>query len=292
MSWVLSAFADEASERMAEQIRILNETGIDHVDLRLVDGINIVDLPLDHARRVQQDLESASISVGMYGSPIGKLDLADDPAQDLQRLEHLAKLRDIFGSNRVRLFSYFNQEAAESEESWKRGAFDRLIDAADRLDMVLFHENELNIYGDSVEHVMQMARELRASHPDRFKLIFDFDNFMQCGESIDAAWETLADHTDAIHLKESKRMPDGTHQHVPAGEGDGRIPEVLEDLARRGFDGPFTLEPHLARSKAVVATGPHGQANQSLGDMNPMELFAVAAKAAQSVMAGAQGQGG
>jgi sugar phosphate isomerase/epimerase len=37
---------------------------------------------------------------------------------------------------------------------------------------------------------------------------------------------------------------------VPAGEGDGEIPETISALCASGFDGFFSLEPHLASSGA------------------------------------------
>ena len=101
MKWKLSAFADEASDSLDGQIQALQEAGLDLIDLRNVDGVNIAALPLDHARRSQDKLQAAAIGVGMYGSPIGKLDIAEDFAIDLERLRHLAELKGIFGCPNV-----------------------------------------------------------------------------------------------------------------------------------------------------------------------------------------------
>jgi len=69
MPWTLSAFADEAGETLTEQIAALTEAQIDHVDLRNVDGFNIVELPLDHAETIRNKLQDVGIAVCMYGSP-------------------------------------------------------------------------------------------------------------------------------------------------------------------------------------------------------------------------------
>jgi len=286
MTWILSGFADEASESIDEQIETLAASKIDHIDLRCVDGINIVDLPLDHAEAVQKKLQAAGVSVCMYGSPIGKLNLADDLELDLKRLRHLGKLQSIFGARKVRIFSYYNREGAD-EAAWRKGSLDqlrKLVDLADELGLVLYHENELNIFGDYLRRVCVLRDELHKPHPDAFRLIFDFDNFNQCEENVWDNYLELRDHVGAIHLKESRRQADGSYQHVPVGEGDGHIPQILGDLAERGWEGPLTLEPHLARSAAVLATGPHGAANQSLSDLSPQECFVVAAQAAHKVI--------
>ncbi|MBI1369556.1 MAG: TIM barrel protein [Planctomycetes bacterium] len=287
MSWMLSAFADEASQKVDEQITTLLDAKIQYVDLRNVDGINIVELPLDHAKQVKTKLDASGISVCMYGSPIGKIDITDDFEIDRKRVRHLGELKKVFGASAVRLFSYFNKKGAD-EATWRRVSIERLTELAKMagdLGLILYHENEIGIYGGPVEKVCVLRDEVHAQSPDTFRLIFDFDNFNQNQEDVWADWLTLRDAIGAIHLKESKRQPDGSYQHVPAGEGDGRIPEVLADLAKRGWNGPLTLEPHLARSPAVVATGAHGSANASLADMSEMEVFQVAAKAARKLLA-------
>ena len=48
-----------------------------------------------------------------------------------------------------------------------------------------------------------------------------------------------------------------THRCVPAGEGDGQIPRLLDDAAANGYDGFCVLEPHLVVAEASYGfTGP------------------------------------
>lgn len=281
MSWNLSAFADEANEMVDQQIEALQRGGLKFVDLRMVDGVNIAEVPEDLAQKTAAKLADAGITVAMYGSPLGKIDISDDFEIDKAKLNHIGKISSILGAKMVRIFSYFNRNGA-SHADWQKVSLERLrelCDIAAKYDLVLYHENEREIYGDLVADVCVLRDQLRSNY-DNFKLIFDFDNFNQSGEDVWAAWEELRDATDAIHLKDSKKQPDGSFQHVPSGQGDGRIKEILADAAERGFDGPFTLEPHLARSKAVVATGPHGESNANLGDLSEMDAFHVAAETA------------
>jgi sugar phosphate isomerase/epimerase len=46
-----------------------------------------------------------------------------------------------------------------------------------------------------------------------------------------------------VHVKDALAS---SGQVVPAGEGDGQLPETLSALHDSGFDGFFSLEPHLA----------------------------------------------
>ncbi|MHC4996058.1 MAG: sugar phosphate isomerase/epimerase family protein [Planctomycetota bacterium] len=287
MRWTLSAFADEAGDTIDEQVAALVEAQIDHVDLRNLNGYNITNLPVDFASEVKAKLDEAGISVCMYGSPIGKIDIADDFELDVEKLKHLGEMKRIFGATCVRMFSYFNKASAPLDE-WRSVAVDRLLrlaDLAGELGLVLYHENELGIFGGPLEQVKVLRDEVHAKKPEQFKLIFDFDNYNQCGEDVWGNWLELRDTTGAIHIKESKRQDDGgLPMHVPAGQGDGYIAEIFADLAERGWDGPLTLEPHLGRSAGVVATGAHGQANQALADLSNNETFQIAAKAARELI--------
>ena len=68
MSWILSAFADEASESIDEQIRALTEAQLTHIDLRSVDGVNICELEFDdwvkaeRARRLLVNRSAAGLT--------------------------------------------------------------------------------------------------------------------------------------------------------------------------------------------------------------------------------------
>jgi sugar phosphate isomerase/epimerase len=287
MDWTLSAFADEASEKIDEQIDALRQAGIGHVDLRNVDGHNISALPLDLASQVAAKLQAADIRVGMYGTPIGKIDISDDFAVDQAKLSHIGALSKIFGSRNVRIFSYFNKKKAP-HDAWRTESLARmrkLCDQAAELGLVLYHENEKDVFGEQLRDVATLRDEIHRRHPGCFKMIFDSDNYNQAGNDVWTNWLELRDTTEAVHFKDSKKQPDGSFQHVPAGEGDGCYRRIIQDLAQRGWSGPMTLEPHLARSKAVLATGPHGKPNEKLSDLSTMQAFQIAAVAVKTLLA-------
>ncbi|MBC7805651.1 MAG: sugar phosphate isomerase/epimerase [Akkermansiaceae bacterium] len=282
MTSTLSAFTDEAGRTCEEQIASCQRAGLKFMDLRSVDGIGVTALPVEHAQVVRGKLDAAGIGVHMFGSPIGKIDIADPLETDLQKLRHLATLAPILGCRAVRMFSYYNKNksplAVWKSESMER--LSRLRAEAERHDLILFHENERHIFGDACANVEEIAG-LRNDH---FKLIFDFDNYNQGGEDVWANWLTLKDQTDAFHLKDSQQIG-GSYQHTLVGEGSGQVKRILADAAGRGWSGPLTLEPHLAHSEAVLATGPSGETNASFRDMPPAESFHRAAVAAQSLLA-------
>jgi len=284
MTWQLSGFADEAGDPIVEQIRATREAELRRVDLRFIDGVNISELPMETARAVRKALDDAGVSVLMLGSPIGKIDIADDFATDLARLEHLAEMAKVFDTNWVRIFSYFNNAEA-SEDAWAEASLDRLKrlrDAAGGLGLVLYHENEKHIFGDTLERVLRIREELRDG--ETFRLIFDFDNYNQCGDDVFADWEALRDATDAFHFKDSAELSPGVFQHVPMGQGTSRSKEILADAVACGWSGPVVLEPHLAHSSAVLATGPGGEENRAYAALGRMACYQVAADTAKKLL--------
>ena len=257
MTWFLSAFADEAGNSSVEQISALKNAGISRIDVRKIDGHNVSNLPLDAAKEIKQKFDAAGITVGMLGSPIGKVDIADDFQPELAKLRHLGQVADVLNCRAVRIFSYFNKKGASPQE-WQKQSLDRLKqlrDLAAQLHLTLYHENERHIFGDRCPQVEVLARELR----DRktFFLIYDFDNFHQSGDDNWANWQKLKSATDAFHLKDS----DAKNQHVPIGQGAGKARQILADALKSGWTGQLSLEPHLKHSGAIADTGPHGQAN-------------------------------
>jgi len=283
MSWSLSAFADEAGGSCDEQIAALQQAGLRHIDIRSMDGFNVTALPVEQARQVKEKLDAAGITVAMYGSPIGKIDIADDVESDLAKLRHLAELVPVLGCNAVRIFSYYNKQERPHDE-WQGESIHRLRqlrDTAKELGLVLYHENERHIFGDLADDVLVIANEVRDG--ETFRLIFDFDNYNQSGENVWDNWQKLRDVTDAIHLKDSKDK-----QHVPVGQGTGFVREILADAVARGWQGPLSIEPHLSHSGAVAATGPSGVANQQYGKMSPNESFQAACEVAKQLLAEVQ----
>ncbi|MBC8135104.1 MAG: sugar phosphate isomerase/epimerase [Fibrella sp.] len=281
MSITLSGFTDEAGRSCEEQIAACHRAGFRFMDLRSIDGIGITALPVEHAQAVREKLDSAGISVQMFGSPIGKIDIADSLETDLLKLRHLATLSPVLGCRAVRMFSYYNKNN-ESLAAWGAESLDRLRrlrDEAERLNLVLLHENERHIFGDLCSNVEVIA-ELRN---DNFKLIFDFDNYNQSGEDVWANWLVLRDRTDAFHLKDSRLIGE-KYQHTLVGEGSGQTKRILADAAQRNWGGPITLEPHLAHSDAVLATGPSGESNAAFSDMPTADSFQLAAVAARNLL--------
>ena len=280
MTWRLSGFVDEAGLSIEEQLEAAKQSQLRYIDLRGIGDGNISSLPADQASAVRSQLDAAGLTVNMFGSPIGKIDITDGVRSDLDKLEHLARMADIFDCRAVRVFSYFNKTGIDPV-TWGQQAIERLGTLrakAMELGLSIWLENERHIFGDRLPEVMRILDELHDG--ESFRMIFDFDNFNQSGDNCYANWQKLKGRVDAFHLKDSTKEA----MHVPIGQGAGYAREILTEAKASGWQGSLSLEPHLAHSPAVMATGPHGEANQALSDLSPTEAFVFATEEARKLL--------
>jgi sugar phosphate isomerase/epimerase len=77
---------------------------------------------------------------------------------------------------------------------------------------------------------------------DAFQAVYDPANYVFCGYDPWEGWQKTKDVTAHFHIKD---WVAGEKHGCLAGEGQGRIPEVIADAVARGYDGFATLEPHL-----------------------------------------------
>jgi hypothetical protein len=71
----LSAFADEISPNLHEQIDVLTSENIHFLDLRGVWNTNVLDLTDQQIDSIKKTLDSHNIRVAAIGSPIGKVSI-------------------------------------------------------------------------------------------------------------------------------------------------------------------------------------------------------------------------
>ena len=239
--FILSAFADEASPRLSEQLDALKGANIGSIEMRGVDGKSVKDLTFEEARAVRAKCDAAGIKVASMGSPFGKIGIRDDFDAHMREFRHALSLCHILGCPLVRVFSFYIPEGEDPEfhraEVVRR--LGEMLDAAEAEGIGLAHENEKGIYGDTGDRCLILMEELG----DRLGLIFDPANFIQVGDLPAEQFPKLEGYLTYMHIKDAL-IADGSV--VPSGRGDGSIPDILSAISRRKGDMMLTIEPHLA----------------------------------------------
>ena len=232
----LCAFADEASAALSGQIEALHRNEISLLEIRGVDGKNIKDITPTEAKEIKKKLDAAGISVWSMGSPIGKIDIDGDLATHFDEFKRILETADIFGTTHIRMFSFFPNKEHSPEKTAELALenTEKLL-ALTPAHIILCHENEKDIFGENAENCLLLHKTF-----PRLRAVFDPANFVQCGVDTMAAWETLKDYVEYLHIKDA--VADGTV--VPAGMGLGNVPHIVSDYLTRGGE-VMTLEPHL-----------------------------------------------
>ena len=232
---LIYAFADEASTQMSGQIAAMLRNGLQGLEIRGVDGVNVSQIPVSKAKEVRCLLDDNGLSTWSIGSPIGKIRLEDNFADHMEAFHHVLEVANILGAQNIRMFSFYT----EQQNANRNQVIDRLgalLDAARGSGIVLCHENEKGIYGDTADRCLDLFQSL-----SELKGVFDPANFVQCGEDTLQCWERLKEYIRYLHIKDA--LPDGNV--VPAGKGEGNIAAIIADYLVRG-GREMTLEPHLA----------------------------------------------
>lgn len=250
--FILSAFADEISPDPREQVAVLKRCGIRHIEFRSVHGTNVLALSDDQVREYKALLDGEGFRLSAIGSPVGKVPVDAPFEPHLDKLKRAIELCGIFGTRNIRVFSYYppGNDPNFDPASWPayRDEVLRRLRAMAELaaanQVVLFHENEHRIYGDSPDRVADL---LTTVNSPALRAAYDAANYVYCNYDPVEGWEKTKAFTAHLHIKDWKRggHAAGHHYGVLAGHGDGNIAYSIRAAVAAGYHGFATLEPHL-----------------------------------------------
>lgn len=249
------AFADEADSTLEGQIAAMKRNGLAGLEIRGVDNENVSDISIDKAKEIRARLEAEGLSTWSIGSPIGKIHIeTDDFEEHKEKLKRTLEIAKVLGAENLRLFSFYMPEGKDPT-IYKNEVIDRLgalATLAVGSGVILCHENEKGIYGDNAARCLDILEAVPL-----IRAVFDPANFVQCGQDTLEAWELLNPYVKYLHIKDA--AADGNI--VPAGEGAGNIPHILNEYRLQGGLA-VTLEPHLAEFSGLGALEREGEKSQ------------------------------
>lgn len=241
---MISGFSDEISSDFNTQLEVVSNLGMNFISLRGIDGKNIGDFSVAEVNeQVLPRLKKTGIGVSSIGSPIGKVFINDEEGFGKQKLmlDTLCQIANLLDCKYIRIFSFYIPKG-EDADNYKEQVISKLKEyatIATKYDVILVHENEKDIFGDIAKRCYEILTEVDSPS---FKGIFDFANFVQCGEDTQTCYDLLKDEIVYIHIKDAVTTDS---QNVVCGTGEGKLPELLAQFIRSGYKGFLTLEPHL-----------------------------------------------
>jgi len=239
----LSAFADEISPDLDEQIAVLQGESLRHLDLRGVWNTNVLDLTDQQVRLIKTALDDGGIRVAAIGSPLGKVPVDVPLERQIERLDRAITLATVFETPLIRIFSYYppaSNPAAEpaSYRDAVMANLRALTDRAAEAGVTLLHENDSGLYGDTIARNVDVLQTIPDPH---LAALLDPANYLLTGDvPYPDGYQAVRSRLEYVHVKDAK---DGAV--VAAGEGESRFPELLRQMQADDYDGVFALEPHL-----------------------------------------------
>lgn len=273
--WTLSGFGDEVDPDPAVQAAVLLALGAQYIEVRSAWGTNVVDLEAEQVRRLKELLDRQGLKVSAVASPIGKVAASLPAGHEVERLRRVIAAAKVLQTRYIRVFSYYRAEG-QTPSDIRDAVIERmkmLAAEAQREGMILLHENEKDIYGDTPERVLDL---LESVNSPALRAAWDNANFVQVGvKPFSEAYAMLRPYLEYLQVKDAVAA---TGEVVPAGYGDGELLETLTALRDDGYTGFASLEPHLASAHELggfsgpTAFGQAARAFRTLSDQIGVQL--------------------
>lgn len=252
----MTGIGDEGGSSIADQISNHKTLGWDSIELRTVDGKNICELDDSAFETIYASIQEAGLKTVCLGSSIANWARPIDTpfSRDLEDLRRAIPRMHRLGTSFIRIMSYPND--GRDRTLWKDEVMRRmreLVAIAEGEGIVLVLEN---CDGWASESPQQLSEFLSYFDSDSMRVVFDPGNPVGHGARKEDTWafyKAAFPYIVHFHIKDCKRLPDGSILHVMPGDGDCDVALIMSDLISQGYTGMFSIEPHLAVSSHAGA---------------------------------------
>ena len=244
----LSVISDEIDPGLARALDVCEELGIDAVELRTLDGVQVVNRSEAELTAIRAELDRRGFSVCAVASPYLKCNRGEDQAQ---MLDCALRAAVVLGAPIVRAFGYWREhDAAAALPDLGRALHDATAQVTSA-ELILALENE---HDCNVATALEASTALDAADAPLLRLIWDPGNAAMLDR---AAWsglgglDTIVERVAHVHLKDVSAAGEWTR----IGDGIIDFRAQLACLADAGYDGCLSFETHYLRDgSAELAT--------------------------------------
>ncbi|WP_325175852.1 TIM barrel protein [Paenibacillus profundus] len=263
----LGILTDEVSTHMDEALAWIASKGFARVELRTVDGKNVMEVPLDQLEELAAQISRLGLTVSCLASPVFKCALSpsrqvaagdtfgqaeEGVEAHFSKLDQAFRLAKVLGTNRIRIFSFWREDNPEDYFDEIVRHLKRAAERAAQAGMLLLLENEPACNGGFAAEVAAYARAVDSAG---LKVLWDPGNEAYGGrEAFPAGYGHVRDVLAHVHLKDAVHI-NGQGVCVPIGQGNVDYVQQLQALRRDGYEGDFTMEPHVVPEGGTAADG-------------------------------------
>ena len=251
-----TGFADEASADFDLQLKATKALGWKFIETRFLYGSKLSDITDAQFEEVCAKLEANGIKFNCYGSGIANWSqpITEGPEKSYEEMKKAIPRMKKLGIPMVRMMSFAVKDLANPED-YAQEVFKRvghIVKMAEDAGILCLHENCMNWGGLSYEHTLRL---LDAVKSPALKLVFDTGNPVFSLDTrgnkpykYQSSWEfykNVKEFIHYVHIKDGVVSPDGKNTFTFGGEGEGDVKKIVKDLLQSGYDGGFSIEPHM-----------------------------------------------
>lgn len=257
----LSYFTDETHSDFETALKLGQEWGLRHTEIRVVNGVNLMDLTDAQIDEAKALLERYGMQVSAVATPFLKCDLPHLEGTDggdkgplhgakaLTYADHLAllprgvELAQAFGAPAMRIFSFWRAPLDANFWQTLDEAVEKSLAAVAGTDIQVCLENEGACCIATTAELVELAARYANT---ALKIIYDPGNSTHAG-LVPRVYDFAAfhDRIALVHLKDAGHNPQNDRMEMRRiGQGDTDYAAVLQHLDGAGYRGALTLEPH------------------------------------------------
>jgi sugar phosphate isomerase/epimerase len=246
---LITGIADEGSPELKDQIRIHRELGWNTLELRLIGKTNICAVDDQTFDRVQSLLQEEQMDVVCFASSIANWarPITSDFKADVEELKRAIPRMQRLGTRFIRVMSYPNDGLSEAH--WRKEAIRRMKELAviaAEGKVIMVHENCSGWGGMSPENQRILLEEV---HSPALQIVFDTGNPVSEGHPPEETWDfyqTALPFIKHVHIKDCVKNEKGEIEYTYPGEGQGMVRRICKSILDLGYDGAFSIEPHIS----------------------------------------------
>jgi L-ribulose-5-phosphate 3-epimerase len=240
----LAAITDEISQDLDVALRVCESLGVETVELRTIDGAQLVDHDAATVRRIDSAIRSGGFACAVIDTPCLKAAPVGEPVSEAEwtSLRRGLELAAALGAGTVRVFGGARpREAASFGARWTADVLARAIDLAAEAGVRVALEIEWEC---AVATRSEAADVLAAMPVDGLGIVWDPGNegrFTGAATAPDGD-AAVRDRIVHVHVKDV----DDRGEWTRVGSGLVDWPGELRRLADDGYDGLLSLETHYS----------------------------------------------
>lgn len=258
---IYSGIADEASRDIERQIEAHQELGWDHIELRMIGDTNLTDLPEAEFEQVLGLVQDAGLQISCFASQLGNWsrDITGDFEVDREELARAIPRMQKAGTKFIRMMTWKKSNA--TVDDWREEAIRRTRELAKMAadgGVALAHENCTGWASEGPQQTMELVEKVDSPG---LVVLYDTGNSVGYDKDTLGFLHGVLDHIAYVHVKDMTKSPSGKSHGVFPGEGESLLRQQLVEILESGYDGVFSIEPHVA---AVIHEGKKGDDPEAL----------------------------